>query len=352
MNYEIWDVCSFLRTRSPMYRLARVALGIFALSAGATAAEAAPSAATPIFRAQIRLTVCDEREADTDARSQDVTVRLNRRNTTTLNRGGPDFERGSVRTYDLNLTGVRKFEDIDYLQIYKTGRNSVCFSDVRLLLNQKTVFSYPSADPAAPWIEWVRGSTDIWLDDRQGRELVHSFARSRLESNRIWDSYSFNPLTDIPRQIWESEIESRIEALTATFFHRGGFGIPVRWGSGERSVEVTRRLSRNSMRVEMDLRAKVPVIKDPRIDVDFDLAFSCTNDTLSIRPENVRVRTDVKRVKRRIAERRFQLSAKERKAEADIEAMAFETKVPFCPPIRVYQPGDVYVSLVPPAPLF
>ncbi len=350
-----WGRSAQPKKRGPIHRWAMIAAAFLASAAGV--ADAAPSPGTPIFRAQIRLTVCDQKHAGSDELTQDISVKLNADNLTVLDRGGSDFGRGSVRTYDLNLNGIASAGDITKLQIFKKGKNGVCLSDIRLRLNDKEAFSYPRGDNAAMWVMAFGGTAKIWLDDELPNKPTRTFPRSQIVSNSIWRSYSFNLLADVPQALWENEIESRLEALGATYFHTQSFGVSVRWGSGEKSVEVTRRLSRNSMRVEMDLKASVKVIKDPRIDVDFDLTFSCTDRVLRIAAENVDVNVDLKRAKRRIANRWLGRKGKpsigemERQIESEIGKTRIQVRVPSCPPIRVYEPRDVYVSLRAPAPL-
>ena len=165
---------------------------------------APPSESFPVWRAQLRIAVCDVQDSKTD---DAVKAELNESNVTWLNYARNDFERGSTFTYDLLLTNVATLADITKLRVAKTGDNGVCLQSVALKVNGKTIFSHTF-------------SPRRWLD---GSHRSVTFSSPELRESAQWTAYTLPmPSLTIPR----SELENRIEAMAGTFTH----GNDLYWG--------------------------------------------------------------------------------------------------------------------------
>lgn len=206
----------------------------------------------PVWRAQLRTTVCDKTHAGTD---NDVRVKLNGTNSTWLDYHHDDFERGDSYTYDLKLEGIARFGDITQLRISKTGDNGLCLKKIELKLNDKRVFLKEYADGR-------------WLD---GDETVLTIPSSELRGTS-WLAYSLP--TSGQFVVGNAELESRIEAAVGDALRTSG-SEPVRWGDITGEAVQVYWMEKDRAGVDLDLKAIVDNWSDPTVDVEFHLNLSC-----------------------------------------------------------------------------
>jgi hypothetical protein len=222
----------------------------------------------PVWRLQLTVRVADERNAGTN---DPVRARLNNSNSTWLDYGRDDFERGDLFTYDLSLDGVDFRVDIDKIELSKSGSDGLCLEFVGLLVNGRHFFSRLFDDCR-------------WLDSGRGRSpTLTIFSNELARSQQGYLQPQLNPPLTISRR----ETESRIESLVGNFIH-GGLGAKVRWGYiNGRAVEAARGGAQR-LHVDLDLKATVynPFADDLMVDVDFDVDLSCRRGVLSVTPSN------------------------------------------------------------------
>jgi hypothetical protein len=224
-----------------------------------------PSESSPVWRAQLRIAVCDVQDAKTD---DPVKAELNESSVTWLDYARNDFERGSTFTYDLLLSNVSTLADITKLRVAKTGDNGVCLESLTLKVNGKTIFSHAF-------------SPRRWLD---GSHRSVTFSSAELRGSAQWAGYTL-PIPSL--SISRSELESRIEAMAGTFIH----GNDLYWGRLHgRGVEVSRKSS-STIHGDLDLAYRLDNWFDPEVDIDFDVRI-CKDGQVSVAVQNVDVDVD------------------------------------------------------------
>ncbi|MBL8204292.1 MAG: hypothetical protein JNM09_08680 [Blastocatellia bacterium] len=235
-----------------------------------TATFAAPPETMRIWRVQIQFQTPNVSDAGSD---DSVRVRLNGTNSTWLDYGRDDFARNTVQTYDLNLTGLSRLSDLQYIYITKTGSDGWLVKSFSLLVNGRAI--YTQTFPG----------NGRWLDTDSGESPNYFVSSSTLRADDAWVNYA-PPLP--PFVIPRVEMESRIEGMVGDFIH----GNQLEWGHlYGRAVEGTRK-NANTLHFDLDLKAAIDYLPDPEVDVDFDVEVTCANGTIAMTVKNVVVDVD------------------------------------------------------------
>ncbi|HEX6953746.1 MAG TPA: fibronectin type III domain-containing protein [Agromyces sp.] len=261
-------------------------------------------ATTPIgvWRAQLRIRIADIEDADT---SDPIRVRL----TSPLDNFNPhgnerwldygprwenvgafgiwrdDFARGREFTYDLDQQSVGALADITMLIIEKVGSDAVGIAEIALLVDEVEVFSRHFGETA---------STCLWLDDGDGHEPRYTVWHGELRAHPSWQAIVASPPPP-PRKIANADLVSRIEGLIGHAIH----GTQAYWGEYHSPgwVEAT-KIDDSRLRVDVDLEADVTLMRDPEIDIDFELEFriicqpGAKTATLRIAADNLHANVD------------------------------------------------------------
>jgi hypothetical protein len=231
-----------------------------AVLAPVRSASATPPEPAPVWRAQLRVVTGTVSDADSD---DNVSVSLNGTNATFVDTPADDFERGHTDTFDLLPAGVRRFSDIQRLQIRKFGTDGWCIARVTLVVNGRPLF------------DAVPGSPCRWIDADDGHSPLLQW--TSLRSNSTWRGYVQPPL---PRRITPAEMRDRVEGYVGHAIASNA----LYWGhvNGAGAVEFSAGGTARSVRVDLDLAADLPLLPDPAVDVDFDLRFSCTAGQITV----------------------------------------------------------------------
>jgi hypothetical protein len=173
-----------------------------------------------------------------------------------------DFDRGREFTYDLNLSDISELSDITMITIAKEGTNALGIAEISLKINGVEVFERLFGETA---------STCLWIDEDDGYSPIYSIWQSELRAHPGWQGYIASPPA-APFVISNDEIVSRLESMIGNEIHGTGAYwdkdqfYPPAW------VEAT-RLDNETLQVDVDLGADVPILSDPEVDLDFRLQF-------------------------------------------------------------------------------
>ena len=213
----------------------------------------------PVWRVQLAVSVSNRDDANMDDSLQ---VRLNGAsshfipslNSTWLDYGRDDFERGSFFIYDLNMERVSQRSDITQIMFQHEGSDAVCIDAIGLFVNGVSVYARDFA---------AEGGC-LWLDDSDTFRISHE----ELRADARWQTYvtPFPPLV-----ITRAELESRIEGLVGDMLHT----TDAYWGDrdGRAFVEAS-FVDPQRVKITLDLKGDVNNLPDPEIDVSFNLAVS------------------------------------------------------------------------------
>lgn len=179
--------------------------------APATPAMGQQGETAPLWSVKVAIWVSNARNAGTD---DPVRVKLNDGHDTWLNSIANDFQAGSNRVYHLLLNGIRRPEDIKYLQVDKTGTDGLCIEMIRLDLNDQPVYIKDLRLDAGKFI-----GPGQWLDgDAAGRTL----RLTDLRTHQGWRvTVTGNRLPGPPNSMSETEISRRVETAFGHVFHKG-----------------------------------------------------------------------------------------------------------------------------------
>jgi hypothetical protein len=236
-----------------------------------------------VWRVQLKVRTADVSDAGTN---NAVRVSLNLGNHTWLDYGPrrvsvypalwvDDFRRGAEFTYDLNLTALSEFGDINRILLVKEGTNAWGIAELSLWVNGQKAFERTFGETA---------STCLWIDDGDGYEPFYVISHAELRAHDLWQTFVEDPPR--PRiegigggfgvRIPNDELVSRLESMIGDRIH----GNPLYWGSlhGSDWVEVT-PVDDHTLHVDVDLRADI-LGPDPSVDMDFDLelGIECDED--------------------------------------------------------------------------
>ncbi len=300
--------------------LVAIMMGMLGLLSGQT--QAAPSEDMPIWRVQLAVRVADVYGAET---TDSVSVALNGNNRSWLDYARKNFARNDYFTYDLVMTAekdptttvVKKLEDISWLRIAKTGSDPVCIRELMLLVNGKPIYRENFDAPG------------LWLNEGGGREPDYTVSRASLRSNSYWQNYSeIESICELPRAIYRSEMESRIQSLIGTYMH----GTGLYWGHFHgRGVEISKN-ENQTLHVDLDLAASVSLLPNPEVDVDMDIRVSCSGGIIRFDVENIVADVEI-------------LSIFNRKMNLGSFSFTIETGQPACLPITVTGAGDIDLGI-------
>lgn len=228
-----------------------------------------PPDSTEILRAQIELSVCDQRGAGT---TSPVFTTLGNGVRTWLEQPGGNFDRGRRYGYDLLLDQLQTLGDVSELTITVDGTDDLCLRDLKLIINGSTIF--------------LRSSTaGIWLNATTHYTLTESAAE--LRTNTAWQHFGWSLAewiattgAAVPRE----ELRSRLQSTIASVIH----DLALTWrpgggGSAHEPIRLTRR-GDGVVNVSADLTRRVKFWFDNDAVLDFDLRL-CGTDGSRVAPQ-------------------------------------------------------------------
>jgi PLAT/LH2 domain-containing protein len=240
------------------------------------------------YRVQMRITTGNVSDAGTD---DDVSVSVTGPTSATggrtwVDHGRDDFERADTHDYDLVLAGVDELGDIESVAIEQQGDDDWCLQRFSLLVDGVVAYSQNYA-------------TCVWIGADSSRTSV-SVPHAGLRAAASWTTFQapvppfeVGPSTITARMVIPRvELEQRIEGFVGHSIH----GTDAYWGELHgRAVEATRRIDR-IVDVDLDLAGDVPVLADPEVDVDFQLAVTAQvvngRANVDVTMQNLRVQVD------------------------------------------------------------
>ncbi len=238
----------------------------------------------PIGRLRLKIKTGNVRHAGTD---NSVYVQLNNRYADRfyLDNPGNDRERNRTNTWDLVIPGLHNVADITKLKIGKHGNDGWCIKSVELWLN----------DMSRPIYRGNRSSC-YWIDGNDGHpSSVTISSRCLRGSRRCFDTvnngWGFDLATELvePTGISNRQIAQMVAGPVGDAIHYES----VYWGRryGSHYVDVRRKGGYGSKAVKVDLDLAYDMWgRDPWVDVDFEMHFSCNNGVLSSETRRLRTR--------------------------------------------------------------
>ncbi|MFN0089332.1 MAG: hypothetical protein ACKVWR_03540, partial [Acidimicrobiales bacterium] len=203
----------------------------------------------------------------------DVYVKLNDNNVTWIDSPADDFERDSLRTYDLLPFGVNKIGDITRLEIGKTGSDGWCLRRAYLWVNDNLLFSNDFGSPCR------------WLDDSPGK--VVNFNSAKLRSDIHWKAYKqpANP----PLSIY---VGSRSETVLGHSFSTNSYAWGSSGGVTVRGVYPALPLiypppNVAHIQILADFEYNMDWAQDPAISFGATIEFGCASGRLYAQVEDV-----------------------------------------------------------------
>jgi hypothetical protein len=201
-----------------------------------------PDGNTPVWRAQLRVRVCNVENAGTDNK---VLAALNGANYTVMDTPVNDFKRDSDITYDLLLTGVTRLADISYLKVSKGGSDALCLAQLTLVVNERQIYT--------------RSYAQLWLDNTCYGCDYTLIPGSTLRAHSSWLAWTTLPR---PRFLYPSEIGARLATAIGTGMYN--FNVQsshsMSWSSAP-SAEVRDSLTMNVAMI-VDYKCIDPVFGD------------------------------------------------------------------------------------------
>ncbi len=238
-----------------------------------------------VWRAQLTVRTADVEDAGTDG---GINVLLNSKvsmyypygNSTWLDYGRDDFERGDEFTYDLLLDNISELSDVTLLSISKTGDDGWCIEEITLKINGVDIYNEHFGSTS---------STCLWLENEAPHSTIYSVFHEKLRAHPLWQGFTQpTPPLGIPA----GELQSRIESMVGDSIH----GTELYWGfefDGQ-YVHISRK-NDTTVHVAIELKAEAPG-PNPDVDIDFDLVFTvtCADDsiTIDISSQNVNIVAD------------------------------------------------------------
>jgi len=184
-----------------------------------------------------------------------------------LDHAGDDFEQGQTHRYDMvGLVGIDDLDDIEGVQLYKSGSDDWCVKDVSVLVNNTVVFTSSFAPPC----QWVV-QTDL------GAEPI-DISHEQLRGYPLWSAYQI-PLASILHDnnnqatlvIGNDQIDGTVETQVGDKM----VGTDGYWAPPD-AVHVTPYDSQRA-KVDLDLKGRA-FGSDVGVDVDFDLVAGTHRD--------------------------------------------------------------------------
>ena len=244
-----------------------------------------------VWRAQVRLTTSTVDDAGTD---DAVSVKLLGDYLSTgythLDHAQNDFDRGEVRNYDVQLTGIGNTGKIDRIHLFKEGGDAWCVQGVALLVNGVEIYNRDYGAATCRWINDGNPTLDI--------------SHEELRAHPLWQAYEdpgelvANPDGTLTGTlvIARGDLETMVEGYLGDQIH----GTKLSWGniSGP-PVEISRigPTTDDAIHVDVDLQGDGLgpdfIDDDVEVDVDFDLrATAGAENTLDLAIENLEATAD------------------------------------------------------------
>lgn len=191
-----------------------------------------------------------------------------------LNKSGNDREKGIIDSYEILSPNISTIGDINMIKMGIDGSDGWNFRFIELIINGISIYKKEFSQNGQ------------WIDSNSTKHPnTYSITSSKLRSSRNWN---YNNLTkDIsstPTSIPLSVIQATIESAVGNTLNSID---DVTWGKkyGKEYVSI-KRINSNTLRVDLDLKAKVTGLPDAEVDVDFDLVFSCINGVIKTEIRN------------------------------------------------------------------
>jgi len=256
------------------YWKAAAALWSIMLATGLTPADVALAQSIEearLWRAELRITVCNDSKAGTDAQ---ITASLGGE-PLILNRGEDDFKRGRTYAYDLRppstVGDIREIRLLVLRQPVQGSPDALCIDTIELSVN------HPGA---ALRRDFTIFSTRVqrWLRLKESPELV--MGGPTLRASALWNLAG--PRAGIANlrilfashPIERASIEQIIETIVGDAIARDR---RVGWGRrfGERHVALRTTKTPNTAKIDLDLGRRGSDLRVMAIDVDFNLMVTC-----------------------------------------------------------------------------
>jgi hypothetical protein len=218
-----------------------------------------PSESTEVLRAQVELSVCEDRSAGT---SDPVSARLSdgEGQVTWLDRPGDDFGHGGRYRYDLLVEGVRTLAEITELSIEKPGDDDLCLSAVTLIVNSRPIFFRSYSGGA-----WLGAST----------HNVLRTSGTELRSNAAWQAYTWSLpewISTTGASVARQEVADRLTSQVASAMHDLG----LQWRSADSSSLMVTHADDSTVHASAMLAREVPYWLNTDVALEFDLRL-CGN---------------------------------------------------------------------------
>lgn len=234
-----------------------------------------------VYRIQLKITTASGQGSGTD---DGVYAQLNGNDQRFfLSRGIENFETGKTVVYDILSEYIGQVKNIEFLRIGKNGQDALCISKVELLLNNN-----PEPVFEKSW-DIVRGTC---IDKTYFPELEIPITELRMHHNWKLTKLNYDMLKK-PAMISSAFLARLVEAsignaMQLTNLRWGSTGgINTIWGD---AVEI-KRVNDNTMHIDLDMQRQA-LGPNNEVDIDFDLAFYCTDGVIWYELERVEVSGD------------------------------------------------------------
>jgi hypothetical protein len=219
---------------------------------------------TPVWRVQLEVTT------NIAGAGSHLEISLNPDNKTRLYPAYSNL--GTTYRYDLILDHVQSLRDIAWIRIFKPTNNSSTLKELTLYVNGRAVYN----------VEYDGAGLSL------GPNSYHFVMSPQLRLHALWRSYA----TPAPPQLISgTEILHRVESIVGDFIRgdalrSGWLPAPLFWRTADIGHAI--RVTGNGPRmVKVELALKYYQAVEYRVDVEFDLEFSCAGGRLFVWARNI-----------------------------------------------------------------
>jgi hypothetical protein len=278
----------------------------------------------PVWRLQLKVKTGGIKNAGTD---DEVYVKMTNSSSSVfyLDKGGDDRERKKVNTYDIIDPKIRTVRDIKKLEMMIKGNDGWCVQSVEILINDVQIPVFTK-----------RFRKCQWLDGNGHSGPKFYISGKEMRKNRGWKYTNKNRALWLPPKVLKREmLEAMVESYVGHMMNSRPDMKKLEFGKkyGRSYVEAKKKTG-NKLKFDLDLAYKKGI--DLEVDVDFDLAIKCQNNTISLNAENVKGKLNIPIVSKLV--RVFKKDFTKRK----FGNFNFDgSNVSFCPSIKVMNNGDI-----------
>jgi hypothetical protein len=191
-----------------------------------------------------------------------------------MDKGGNDFERGTVNTFAVSIPGIDRVRDIDFLKLEKSGTDGLCISRVALRFNNDPNANFEKVYPNGHWI-----------DGNDDHKPSVTFSSASLRAGARWNLTKLTEagMCQLPNGFSATELEAQFEAKLGNAINNPGSSSAVRdlyWGGkkGAKWLALSRR-DADTYDGDADMRFSVANLPNPDVDLDFRADVACSNGT-------------------------------------------------------------------------